>query len=344
MIAPPILVDLQEKYGLIAVSGTKASDFLQGQLTCDMREITHNQAGLGAYCNLKGRVRALFRIFLVADVYYIFLPKTLIPSVLAWLKKYAMFSKVELKDVSSDWEYFGLVQSLPNTAFSKNTHVFNLTGENIQNSPEKEPINKKQIVDNNVSDKYSYYRSIIFSPPETISKELPLPKLPAETWNLLDIRAGIPQIWLETTEKYLPHDINLPKLNAVSFNKGCYCGQEIIARMEYRAKLKRGLYYAKMLLPTASSSTASFSDDIMPGTPIFLAVQEPSKKENENLPEPIGTIVSASPNIEKNELEMLIEIPIEYAEKQLKNFKATEKAFLSLFHNHAIFYLKDPHQ
>ncbi len=104
----PIMVDLTTAYGLIEVSGKDASTFLQGQLTCDIRQITALQGGFSAYCNAKGRILALLRIFLYQENYYLQLPKLLLPKVLAQLQQYAKFSKISLKDVSLEWQRIGI--------------------------------------------------------------------------------------------------------------------------------------------------------------------------------------------------------------------------------------------
>src|SRR5579864_7066324 len=102
------LVDLNPFYGLIFVSGSDAATFLQGQITADIRTITATQPGFSAYCNPKGRIRALFRIFLHHECYFLQLPIGVLPSTLATLKKYARFSKVKLEDVSDQWQRIGI--------------------------------------------------------------------------------------------------------------------------------------------------------------------------------------------------------------------------------------------
>lgn len=163
--------------GALQISGIDAKKFLQGQLTCNLEEVTESQSKLGAHCNPQGRIISLFHIYLHQESYYLLMPKSLIPIAQAALKKYAVFFKTELKDVS-----------------------------------------------------------------DTINSiDLPIEK----TWKTQAIANGIPFIYPETSEKFLPHEINLPNLGGVSFNKGCYTGQEIIARMQYRGKLKTHLYRAK---------------------------------------------------------------------------------------------------
>ena len=164
-------------FGLLSVSGVDAKRFLQGQLTCNLDDLSTSQSQLGAHCNPAGRVISLFRLFLYQDAYYLQMPKLMVPIAITALKKYVVFFKASLADASE-----------------------------------------------RINDLAEYCR------PE-----------PMETWHYLDVMAGIPAIYPETSEKFLPHDLNLPQLNAVSFNKGCYTGQEIIARMHYRGKLKKQL-------------------------------------------------------------------------------------------------------
>lgn len=94
-------------------------------------------------------------------------------------------------------------------------------------------------------------------------------------WQLKLIEAGIPMIYPETSEKFLPHELNLPALHAVSFEKGCYTGQEIIARMHYRGKLKTHLYQANI----------HSTDFLLPGMPVFYK-QDQMVKE-------CGTLINA---------------------------------------------------
>jgi len=220
------VVDLNPDYGLIEVSGPDNAAFLQGQLTADIRTITPTHHSLAAYCNPKGRIRALFRIFLVEDRYYLQAPLLLIPSAMASLQKTAKFSKVTLTDVSQIWHRYGI--ALDHSTQLSNLHAHLETIDNLillpiaENPPRFEILGTTIAIEHLWKMLQTQYRIGDFN-----------------DWLLLDITNGIPEIWPETTELFLPHYLNLPQLGAVSFNKGCYCGQEIIARMEYRANLKR---------------------------------------------------------------------------------------------------------
>jgi len=164
-------MSIQTELGLLKITGEHTKQFLQGQLTCDVNEVTASQSQLGAHCNPQGRIISFFRLFTKNGDYYLQMPRELIPIAMSALQKYAVFFKTILTDVSDDSTY-------------------------------------------------------------------------ASDWKKRDIEQGIPAIYPETSEKFLPHDLNLPQLNAVSFTKGCYTGQEIIARMQYRGKLKKHLYRA----------------------------------------------------------------------------------------------------
>ncbi|HQY22808.1 MAG TPA: folate-binding protein [Gammaproteobacteria bacterium] len=233
------LFDLNPFYGLIAVSGSEAATFLQGQITADIRTITSTQPGFSAYCNAKGRIRALFRIFFHHECYFLQLPVGVLPSALATLKKYARFSKVKLEDVSEQWQRIGICLT---HADLKTIDFLDLKDIILLPLPSPEFYKRFELIGlpNIVKPLWDLF---LASENSVISD--------FDAWKYLDIQAGIPEIWPETIEQFLPHSLNLPALGAVSFNKGCYCGQEIVARMEYRANVKHKLF--NTTLPDANS-------------------------------------------------------------------------------------------
>jgi folate-binding protein YgfZ len=231
------IVDLSPVDGLIAVSGQDAVSFLQGQLTVDMHEIKTKKHSLAAFCNLKGRIHALFRLFYDQDTYYLAAPKEIISPAVTQLKKFARFSKVTLTEVSEQWQHFGIF----------NAEYFDAAGIiclKLSNNPQRVEL----------------WGLISAMQAQWNKLSLTLPIKTVNEWKLLDIEAGIPNIWPETQEKFLPHYLNLPQLGAVSFSKGCYVGQEIIARMQYRGNVKRGLSRALIdnlpILPAPGTSLA----------------------------------------------------------------------------------------
>lgn len=247
------LVDL----GIIRISGKDAKTFLQGQLTCDLEEINTEQSRLGAHCEVKGRVIASFRLFFYQNNYYFLLPLNTLPLLLASLQKYAVFSKVTLTDVSKDWQKIGLygpyLKDLLNDQklyVAEENEVAEFNNKLSLSIPGPEP------------------RNILLAPAsETIGFIEALEQQNIDYWHLLDIMAGIPTIYPETSSQFTPHQLNFPQINGVSFNKGCYIGQEIIARTHYLGKSKSRLY------------RVSFQDDKLPlpGTPLFDGEQKIEK-------------------------------------------------------------------
>ena len=217
--------------GTLKISGEKAKVFLQGQLTCDLNDISPTATRLGAHCNPQGRMISLFRIVFFQENYYLLMPKTLIPYAINGLKKYAVFYQVELQDVSDQWQIVGYVgDQLKNY---------------IQGVPEN--INELTTLEDGFLFKISQKRYVMIGNLVFLKE---IPEISENEWKYLDILSSLPAIYPETSEKLLPHEINLPALNGVSFSKGCYTGQEIIARMQYRGKLKTELTSAHITSET----------------------------------------------------------------------------------------------
>lgn len=228
------IIDLAD-LGLLKVSGSRAKELLQGQLTCNLDDITPSQTRLGAHCNPQGRIISFFRLINHQNNYYLLMPKTLIPYALAPLKKYAVFFKVDLEDASGRFVRMGYC------------------GNQLEQYIQPIPLEVDALTE--VNDlfiiKLSNQRYEIIGTRDAVSKcwKSLLEKNSVEStenWKYLTITAGIPAIYPETTEKFLPHDLNLHQINAISFTKGCYTGQEIIARMQYRGKLKNHMRMVDM--------------------------------------------------------------------------------------------------
>ena len=234
--------------GLLKVSGPGALKLLQGQLSCDMEAMLPGTGAMGAHCNPQGRVISLFYAARIHDDFYLAMPLPLIPIAMSALKKYAPFFKAEVQDASGSYQIIGATEIphaiLPDAVIKLPSHT-----------------NRKILLVQTVA---------------TLEQEA------AEHWKLLDMREGIPAIYPQTSGKFLPHDLNLPALNAVSFSKGCFTGQEIIARMQYRGKPKNHLY-------RGLSSAA-----LQPGEQLFL---------NEK---PAGTVIDCCQNVYNDQYALLL--------------------------------------
>lgn len=236
--------------GLIAARGSEVEQFLQGQLTCDVRQVTPDHGLLGAYCSPKGRALACIRLFQRDDDRYLELPRGLVEPTLNRLRKYVLRTKIALEDASDALARIGVAGS--NTA----ALLMNLLGA--------VPEAANAVIRATMSDGQDV--TLIRLPGSTPRFELHgaataleaiwmalAPEVTfggSEPWRLLDILAGTPAVHPETVEAFVPQMLNLQLLDGISFQKGCYTGQEVVARTHYLGKLKRRMYLARVDTPT----------------------------------------------------------------------------------------------
>ncbi|WP_296256780.1 MULTISPECIES: YgfZ/GcvT domain-containing protein [unclassified Pseudomonas] len=219
--------------GVLAVRGADASKFLQGQLTCHMDYLSEAKATLGARCTQKGRMQSSFRILLEGDGAVLAMAHELIEPQLLDLKKYAVFSKSKLTDESATWARFGL-----NDADSA---LANLGLDLAQDTDAVVRANDLIAIRISPARAELWVRADQAADVQSrLAAQLPQGSL--NDWLLGQIRAGIGQVFAQTREEFIPQMINLQAVGGVSFKKGCYTGQEIVARMQYLGKLKRRQY------------------------------------------------------------------------------------------------------
>ncbi|WP_447768610.1 CAF17-like 4Fe-4S cluster assembly/insertion protein YgfZ [Pseudomonas kilonensis] len=219
--------------GILAVRGVDAGKFLQGQLTCNLDYLSDSRASLGARCTQKGRMQSSFRILLEGDGVLMAMATELLEPQLADLKKYAVFSKSKLTDESAAWVRFGL----------ENADKA-LAGLGLELPSDTDSVTRHETL---IALRVSPGRAELWAPAEqaqTLRTRLgaELAETDLNPWLLGQIRAGIGQVMPATRELFIPQMLNLQAVGGVSFKKGCYTGQEIVARMQYLGKLKRRLY------------------------------------------------------------------------------------------------------
>ncbi|KAF2406335.1 YgfZ/GcvT domain-containing protein [Pseudomonas antarctica] len=236
--------------GILAVRGSDAAKFLQGQLTCNLNYLSDTQASLGARCTQKGRMQSSFRILLQGDGVLLAMATELLEPQLVDLKKYAVFSKSKLTDESAVWARFGL---------SNADQVLAALG--LELPAETDSVVRTEAM---IAIRVSPGRAELWigaEQAETLRNQLAaqLQQADLNDWLLGQIRAGIGQVMPQTRELFIPQMLNLQAVGGVSFKKGCYTGQEIVARMQYLGKLKRRLYRLSL----------NATELPEPGTPLF---------------------------------------------------------------------------
>ncbi len=244
--------------GLIAVSGPEAETFLQGQLTNEVIGLSSGQSLLGSYCNPKGRVLSTFRLFKLDETVYLQLPRTQVAATAQRLGKYLLRAKARIEDASDRFATIGVAGDCATNLLAR--HLDSVpTGDNQLSrqaiGQAQQPATTHSTNPPDSGDLVAIRvpgpvpRFAILAPPASLQGlwdglAANASILNADYWALLDIRAGIPTVYPETSEAFVPQMANLDLLEGVSFKKGCYTGQEVVARMRYLGKLKRRMYRA----------------------------------------------------------------------------------------------------
>lgn len=230
----PEIICALEQYRLIEINGEDSATFLQGQLTTDISKLAIGHNTLSAHCDPKGKVWSILRVLrLTQNRFYIIIRKSLLPIALDQLKKYAVFSKVSFNPVENR-----TLLGFAGTKVSQRLNTFSATLPNLEN-----PLHDKN------GNLLIYIESA--QPRWLMITELRIaeqtPQIgsnqPHLVWDLLDIQDGIPLLSAESQNQFIPQAINLQLLEqTVSFHKGCYIGQETIARAKYRGANRRALF------------------------------------------------------------------------------------------------------
>jgi len=225
--------------GLIEVTGDDKKTYLQGQLTNDINAISSSLSQLSGLCTPKGRLRVLFSIFTQDDKIYLQLPVTLMEETIKRLKMFVMMSKVELNNVDDTTVKIGLsgtqaINKLKESGFNIPAETNMVTENNgmllirqAGNTPRFECIGSIESIQ-------SLWQSL------QSNAQL----IDTRHWKLQEIQAGTPNVFSSAKEAFIPQMLNLQVLNGINFKKGCYTGQEVVARMQYLGKLKRQMYLA----------------------------------------------------------------------------------------------------
>lgn len=241
--------------GLIRVRGNDAGNFLNGQLSNDLRLLDAQHSHLSAYCSPQGRVLAVFRVFRRGDDFLLQLPAELTETIVKRLRMFVLRAKVTL-DIVEDLTPLGLIGPDAMRILETASLPAPLTVDGVATQNEITVLSVPGIRP----------RFEILSTTATAKllwSALAARALPAgpSAWVWHDIQAGIPAVRRQTSEAFVPQMLNLDVLGGINFKKGCYTGQEIIARMHYLGRLKQRMYRAHLHAERAPP----------PGEPIYSA-------------------------------------------------------------------------
>jgi folate-binding protein YgfZ len=226
---------------MLLVEGEDAASFLQGQTTCDIKSLPEGCITLGGICNAKGRTVAVFRLFHADGHCFLLLRADMIDAVRKRLKPYVMRSRVRIAgaDLDPDWRLSGLlgtlapvtIEALGISAAPQPGHAFRTAAGAWLLGIDQD---RKYLL-LAPSDLTATVRAALL---DSGAAEA----VPTATWHSAEIADGIPSITPATTEEFIPQMLNLDLLGGISFRKGCYTGQEVVARTHYLGSVKRRMH------------------------------------------------------------------------------------------------------
>jgi len=239
-----MLIDLSP-LRLIHIGGEDALSFLQGQLSNDVAALETGMCQLQAYCNPKGRVLAIMRMMKHDDGFWILIPNDISEKLTLRLRMFVLRAKVTIEPDPDHTAFCTAGNDAMAINWPQTWRQYNVDGvtpRKIIVAPTAEFVRYSADVS-----RWEYGDHSI--------------------WRLIDIQSGIPQVFEKTMEAFIPQMINLDLVNGVSFRKGCYPGQEIIARLRYLGKLKQRMLIGKV----------NTGDQVSPGDEIFSNVKPDQK-------------------------------------------------------------------
>jgi folate-binding protein YgfZ len=227
--APPVLSALTRltHLGVIMVTGAQAREYLQGQVTADLERLDANHVQLACCNSAQGRVQAVFWMMERADGIALVLPASMLESTVVRLRKYVLRAKVKIEAAAH--LQVGSIAHDVTLPPMEGTSSFTLPG-----------LDQAMVIGP-------------FDAPTDAARE--------HAWKLAHLRAGLPQVYPETHEAFVAQMLNIDLLGGISFEKGCYTGQEIIARAHFRGAIKRRMFLFRSDSPSPAPGTRVLAGD-----------------------------------------------------------------------------------
>ena len=221
--------------GIVKVTGADAASFLQSQLSNDINLINESLSQINSYCNPKGRIISVFRTIKLENEYFLFVQKNLSEKVIKRLAMYKLNANVEINDCTDDYCLMGLI-------LQKNSNTFSDISlpQDYETAHTKDNLTSINI--SNLSQQFLFFfkRQYIDSFWDKFNKQLSL--VGTSAWELYNISYGSADVFAETSEHFVPQMLNMDITGGVSFTKGCYPGQEIVARLHYLGEPNKRMY------------------------------------------------------------------------------------------------------
>ena len=234
-----------EHLSIVEIKGDDSAEFLQGQMTQDIYSIEDSKASVTSILNPQGRIVSTAFVFKWGESFILILNNEVRDKLIAWLSRFILRSKVEI--TQSDDSIFGLNQEHAKELCS----ALNVETKDISFESDESCLKTIEADDE---------RAFVICKSENFLDSISISTLKTEDWKMADINAGIPTIYKENIEKFIPQMVNLDLINGISFSKGCYTGQEIVARVQHRGNIKKRMFHITTGGPVKA---------LNPGTTIF---------------------------------------------------------------------------
>jgi len=255
-----IICDLSH-LGLLQIQGADAVTFMQGQVTNDVKQLNGSNAHYTGYCTPKGRLLALFLAFAHHGHIHLQLPKPLVEPITKRLKMYVLRSKVDIQDASESIIKIGLNGSqapeLLSALFSQvpqnDFELVTLDNGALLKLPGSQP-------------RFEIFTDLNQAPAIWNALLKHAKPVSMNVWEWLEVQAGIPDVVISTQEEFVPQMLNLDLIGGINFKKGCYTGQEIVARTHYLGTVKRRTQLAHVDSanpPVAGDNVTNKSNDVI---------------------------------------------------------------------------------
>ena len=244
-----------EHLGIVEIKGGDSAEFLQGQMTQDIYSIKDSVATLTSVLNPQGRIISTAFVFKWGESFILMVSNEVLDKLIAWLSRFILRSEVEI--TKSEDSVFGLNQENA----KKLCNILNVETNDISFESDESCLKTIEADDE---------RAFLIGKSENLLDDLSISTLTTKDWKMSDINAGIPIIYGENIEKFIPQMVNLDLINGISFSKGCYTGQEIVARVQHKGKVKQRMFRitGKASNKKIDSGSAIFFADTKVGTVI----------------------------------------------------------------------------
>ena len=280
-----IICDLSH-FSTVVIAGEDAAGFMQGQFTNNVDNVNENNSQISGFCNNKGRMIANFHLFQHQQNYFISIKSDLVERSIAHLQNYIMRAQVAIQDISEQIIHIGISGEHAESLLSPFIDNVNSTADSISHNE-----NYIALRVAGTTPRYEIFCSAehaktLWQTATDKSSAVKANAVNSSSWDYLNIENGLPFIDSNTSEQFVPQMANMGLINGISFEKGCYTGQEIVARTHYLGKQKRRTYRIKIKTdkaPKAGEQMATDTSTENQYTGTLITVQQTAENEYEAL-------------------------------------------------------------